>query len=414
MRDYDTGDFSLDKDGSVYLLFNSIRNRPVFPRGVSMKEIEKERDMIREVAVKTAQRVVKPKATEIDVTGEFPRELLDTLGKQGLLSVLLPEEFGGTDGDVLSFCLVIEEIAKVCGSSSLILLAQGAGTMPILIGGDASQQERYFNQIAEKNSLTALTMGERDVAPDLGPIEVEAQKQGEDYLLHGRKGFITNGSVADLYSVFAGLTIGSGQKGLSAFVVEKGTPGLRFGKREETIGMKGAVITEVLFENCRVPQGNRLGGDEGGQDIVRKTLNLVRTGVGAQAIGLAQGALDFAMNYSHERIQFGKPISSFQALRFMIADMATQVEAARALVYKSATPEGTSLDEGERLSAVAKCYATDTAMKVTTDAVQILGGYGYMRDYPLERMMRDAKVTQVYGGSNQVQRLVIAHHLFHD
>jgi len=379
-----------------------------------MKEIEKEREMIREVAVKTAQRVVKPKATEIDVTGEFPRELLDTLGKQGLLSVLLPEEFGGTDGDVLSFCLVIEEIAKVCGSSSLILLAQGAGTMPILIGGDASQQERYFNQIAEKNSLTALTMGERDVAPDLGPIEVEAQKQGEDYLLHGRKGFITNGSVADLYSVFAGLTIGSGQKGLSAFVVEKGTPGLRFGKREETIGMKGAVITEVLFENCRVPQGNRLGGDEGGQDIVRKTLNLVRTGVGAQAIGLAQGALDFAMNYSHERIQFGKPISSFQALRFMIADMATQVEAARALVYKSATPEGTSLDEGERLSAVAKCYATDTAMKVTTDAVQILGGYGYMRDYPLERMMRDAKVTQVYGGSNQVQRLVIAHHLFHD
>ena len=379
-----------------------------------MKEIEKERDMIREVAVKTAQRVVKPKATEIDVTGEFPRELLDTLGKQGLLSVLLPEEFGGTDGDVLSFCLVIEEIAKVCGSSSLILLAQGAGTMPILIGGDASQQERYFNQIAEKNSLTALTMGERDVAPDLGPIEVEAQKQGEDYLLHGRKGFITNGSVADLYSVFAGLTIGSGQKGLSAFVVEKGTPGLRFGKREETIGMKGAVITEVLFENCRVPQGNRLGGDEGGQDIVRKTLNLVRTGVGAQAIGLAQGALDFAMNYSHERIQFGKPISSFQALRFMIADMATQVEAARALVYKSATPEGTSLDEGERLSAVAKCYATDTAMKVTTDAVQILGGYGYMRDYPLERMMRDAKVTQVYGGSNQVQRLVIAHHLLHD
>ena len=379
-----------------------------------MKEIEKERDMIREVAVKTAQRVVKPKATEIDVTGEFPRELLDTLGKQGLLSVLLPEEFGGTDGDVLSFCLVIEEIAKVCGSSSLILLAQGAGTMPILIGGDASQQERYFNQIAEKNSLTALTMGERDVAPDLGPIEVEAQKQGEDYLLHGRKGFITNGSVADLYSVFAGLTIGSGQKGLSAFVVEKGTPGLRFGKREETIGMKGAVITEVLFENCRVPQGNRLGGDEGGQDIVRKTLNLVRTGVGAQAIGLAQGALDFAMNYSHERIQFGKPISSFQALRFMIADMATQVEAARALVYKSATPEGTSFDEGERLSAVAKCYATDTAMKVTTDAVQILGGYGYMRDYPLERMMRDAKVTQVYGGSNQVQRLVIAHHLLHD
>ena len=379
-----------------------------------MKEIEKEREMIREVAVKTAQRVVKPKAAEMDATGEFPRELLDTLGRQGLLSVLLPEEFGGTNGDVFSFCLVIEEIAKVCGSSSLILLAQGAGTMPIVIGGDASQQERYFNQIAEKNSLTALAMGDADVAVDLGPIEVEAQKQGRDYLLRGRKGFVTNGSVADLYSVFAGLNIGSGQKGFSAFVVEKGTPGLRFGKREETIGMKGAVITEVLFEDCRVPQGNRLGGDEEGHEIARKTLNLVRTGVGAQAIGLAQGALDFAMNYSHERIQFGKPISSFQALRFMIADMATLVEAARALVYKSATPEETSLDERERLSAVAKCYATDAAMKVTTDAVQILGGYGYMRDYPLERMMRDAKVTQVYGGSNQVQRLVIAHHLFHD
>jgi len=379
-----------------------------------MKEIEKEREMIREVAVKTAQRVVKPKATEMDATGEFPRELLDTLGRQGLLSVLLPEEFGGTNGDVFSFCLVIEEIAKVCGSSSLILLTQGAGAMPILIGGDASQQERYFNQIAEKNSLTALAMGDVDVAADSGPVEVEAQKQGGDYLLRGRKGFVTNGSVADLYTVFAGVNIGSAQKGFSAFVVEKGTPGLRFGKREETIGMKGAVITEVLFEDCRVPQANRLGGDEKGQEIARKTLNLVRTGVGAQAIGLAQGALDFAMNYSHERIQFGKPISSFQALRFMIADMATLVEAARALVYKSAAPEETSLDERERLSAVAKCYATDAAMKVTTDAVQILGGYGYMRDYPLERMMRDAKVTQVYGGSNQVQRLVIAHHLFQD
>jgi alkylation response protein AidB-like acyl-CoA dehydrogenase len=379
-----------------------------------MKEIEKEREMIREVAVKTAQRVVKPKAAEMDATGEFPRELLDTLGRQGLLSVFLPEEFGGTNGDVLSFCLVIEEIAKVCGSSSLILLAQGAGTVPILIGGDASQQERYFNQIAEKNSLTALAMGDVDVAADVGPVEVEAQKQGGDYLLRGRKGFITNGSVADLYSVFAGLNIGSGQKRFSAFVVEKGTPGLRFGKREETIGMKGAVITEVLFEDCRVPQGNRLGGDEEGHEIARKTLNIVRTGVGAQAVGLAQGALDFAMNYSHERVQFKKPISSFQALRFMIADMATLVEAARALVYKSATPEETSLNERERLSAVAKCYATDAAMKVTTDAVQILGGYGYMRDYPLERMMRDAKVTQVYGGSNQVQRLVIAHHLFHD
>jgi alkylation response protein AidB-like acyl-CoA dehydrogenase len=195
--------------------------------------------MIREVAVKTAQRVVQPKATEMDATGEFPRELLDTLGRQGLLSVLLPEEFGGTNGDVFSFCLVIEEIAKVCGSSSLILLAQGAGTMPILIGGDASQQERYFNQIAEKNSLTALAMGDVDVAADVGPIEVEARKQGGDYLLRGRKGFVTNGSVADLYSVFAGSNVGSGQKGFSAFVVEKGTPGLRFGKREETIGMKG-------------------------------------------------------------------------------------------------------------------------------------------------------------------------------
>jgi len=379
-----------------------------------MKEIEKEREMIREVAVKTAQRVVKPKAAEMDETGECPRELLDTLGRQGLLSVLLPEEFGGTNGDIFSFCLVIEEIAKVCGSSSLILLAQGAGAMPILIGGDASQQERYFNQIAEKNSLTALAMGDVDVAAGGGSIEVEAQKQGGDYLLRGRKGFVTNGSVADLYSVFTGLNIGSGEKDFSVFVVEKGTPGLRFGKREETIGMKGAVITEVLFEDCRVPQGNRLGGDEKGREIARKTLNIVRTGVGAQAIGLAQGALDFATNYSHERVQFGKPISSFQALRFMVADMATLVEAARALVYKSATSEETSLDELERLSAVAKCYATDAAMKVTTDAVQILGGYGYMRDYPLERMMRDAKVTQVYGGSNQVQRLVIAHHLFHD
>jgi alkylation response protein AidB-like acyl-CoA dehydrogenase len=377
-----------------------------------MKEIEKERQMIREAARKTAQKIIQPRAAEIDATGEFPWDLVEALGKQGFLSFLLPEEYGGMNGDITSFCSVVEEIAKVCGSSSLLLITQGIGTLPILLGGNPSQKERYFTQISEKNSLTAFTLNESEAGSDAILIKTRAQKEGKNYLLNGRKCFITNGSIAHLYAVFASTHPKKGIDGISAFVVEGETPGLHFGKKEEKIGMRGSVMTDVIFEDCRIPQENRLGEEGKGWKMAMETLNRSRPAMGAQAVGIAQGALDYAIRYANERIQFRKPIASFQAIRFMIADMATQIEAARALVYQAAAHIDAHLEEAEKFSAMAKVYASDIAMRVTTDAVQILGGYGYMRDYPVERMMRDAKVTQIFEGPDQLQRLRVAHHLF--
>jgi alkylation response protein AidB-like acyl-CoA dehydrogenase len=379
-----------------------------------MTENEKERQMIKEVAVKTAQKVVGPRAEEIDATGEFPWDLVDTFGKQGLLSVLFPEEYGGTNGDLASFCLVIEEIAKVSGSSSLLVLAQGVGAMPIVLAGNPSQQERYLTQIAEKNSLATVALTEQGEGLDTAFVKTQAQKKGGTYLLNGCQPYITHGSLADLYTVFAITDPHRKADGISAFVVEKGTPGLRFGPNEETLGMRGSVTADVIFEDCRIPLENRLGEEGKAWETAARTLTLSKLGTGAQALGIAQGAMDFATHYAGERVQFGKPIFSFQAIQFMVADMATQVEAARALVYKAVAQLQAHVKGAENLAAMAKSFASDVAMKVTTDAVQILGGYGYMKDYPVERMMRDAKVTQIYAGSNQIQRLTVAQQLFQD
>jgi alkylation response protein AidB-like acyl-CoA dehydrogenase len=376
-----------------------------------MNGIEKEREMIRAAASKTAERIVLPRAAEIDATGEFPWNLVEAFGKQGFLSLILPEEYGGTNGDIISFCSVVEEIAKVSGSSSLLILAQGIGTMPIWLGGNPSQKEQYFAQIAGKNKLVTFALTESEGSSDVSSIKSRAEKQGMDYLLNGHKDFITYGSVAHIYIVFAVTDPDQGEKGISAFVVEAGTAGLGFGKKEETLGMRGLSMTDVTFGNCRIPQENRLGEEGEGWKVALSTLHRSRPAIGAQAVGIARGALDFAIQYANERIQFGKPIASFQAIRFMMADMATQVEAARSLVYKAAANIGISFEGSEKISAIAKFFASEVAMKVTTDAVQILGGYGYMKDYPVERMMRDAKVTQIYEGSNQSQRLFIAHQL---
>jgi alkylation response protein AidB-like acyl-CoA dehydrogenase len=376
-----------------------------------MKVMEKERQMIRTAAEKTAQRIVQPRAAKIDATGEFPWDLVEAFGKQGFLSLLLPEQYGGTNGDLTSFCIVVEEIAKVCGSSSLIILAQGVGTLPILLGGTPSQKDFYSTEISEKNSLTAFALNDGEGGSEISSIKTQAEKQGKDYLINGHKCFITHASLAKFYSVFAVTQPEHGAEEISAFVVEDGTPGLIFGKREETIGMRGSVATDVTFENCRVPQENRLGEEGKGWKIATDALNLSRPAMGAQAVGIAQGALDFAIHYANERIQFGKPISSFQAIQFMIADMATQVEAARALVYKVAAQMDEKVEDTEKLSAILKYFASEIAIKVTTDAVQILGGYGYMKDYPVERMMRDAKVTQIYEGANQIQRWLVAQQL---
>ncbi len=377
-----------------------------------MKQTEKERQLFREVAVKTADRI-QPRAAEIDATGEFPKDLFEAFGKQGLLSILLPEEYGGNGGDITSFCLMIEEIAKVSGSSSLLILAQGIGSMPILLGGNESQREHYLTRIAERNSLAAIALNEPDCGLEASSLKTTAEKQGSSYLLKGHKSFVTNGGIAQFYSVFAMTRPDQGHKGLSAFVVEDGTPGLRFEKREEKIGLKGVVMADVILEQVRLPEENRLGKEGEGWLIATKTLNRSRPAIGAHAVGIAQGALDFAIHYAKERMQFGKPITSLQAIQFMIADMATQIEAARALVYQTAARIDDKQEEPETLSAMAKFYATDVAMKVTTDAVQILGGYGYMKDYPVERMMRDAKVTQIYEGANQIQRLFVSRQLLH-
>jgi alkylation response protein AidB-like acyl-CoA dehydrogenase len=372
---------------------------------------EMEREMLRTTARKIATKIVASRAEKIDANGEFPWDIAELFGKQGFLSILLPEDYGGMDGDITSFCLVIEEIAKVCGSSSLLVLVQGVGTMPILIGGNDEQKKKYFDLIASENKLVAFTLTEPDSGSDAASMKTRAVSQGDHYALNGRKCFITNGDVADLYSTFVVTDPEQGSEGISVMVVEKGSEGLSSGKPESKMGMRGSNTTDVIFENCIVPKENLLGTEGHGWDIAMKTLNMSRPAVGAQALGIAQGALDIAINYSNERHQFGRPIAKFQGIRFMLADMATQIEAARSLVYKTAAIIDSKEGDSHMLSAMTKYFASDVAMKVTTDAVQILGGYGYMKDYKVERMMRDAKLTQIYEGTNQVQRMVVAHHL---
>jgi alkylation response protein AidB-like acyl-CoA dehydrogenase len=376
-----------------------------------MKQIESEREMFREAALKTAQRIIQPRAAEIDATGAIPRDLIETFGKQGFLSIIIPEEYGGANGDVITFCSVIEEIAKVCGSSSLFILAQGVGTMPILMAATPSQRERYLIAISERNHLATVALTEAESGQDVGHIRTKAEKQGTDYILNGQKCFIANGSIAHLYVVFAATHPERREEGISAFLVEHETSGLRFGQKEEKIGMRGLTTTDVIFDTCRVPQENRLGEEGKASMIAKNALRISRVALGALAVGIAKGALDFTLRYAMERIQFGQTIASFQAIQFMIADMATQVEAARALVYQTAPSMDTRPEEIEKLSTITKSFASDVAMRVTTDSVQILGGYGYMKDYPVERMMRDAKVTQVYEEPNQIQRLLIAQQL---
>lgn len=406
--------FFLTKNGYSCNLAAYTTHPPFSKENSRLKDIEKERVMIKMAAEKAAQRIVQPRAAKIDATREFPWDLVDAFGRQGFLSILLPESYGGTDGNVTLFCMVIEEIAKVCGSSSLILLAQGMGTLPILLAGSPSQKEFYFSEISEKNSLTAFALNEKGGELEAPSLKTRAEKMGKDYLIHGQKYFITHGSLAKVYSVFAVTQPEQGAKGISAFLVEEGTPGLLFGKKEEKIGMRGAVMTEVIFENCRVPHENLLGEEGKGWEIAITTLNRSKPAIGALAVGIAQGALNVAIRYANERIQFGKPIASFQAIQFMIADMATHVEAARALVYKSASQMDGKLEDTEKLATISKYFASEIAMKVTTDAVQILGGYGYMKDYSVERMMRDAKVTQIFEGVNQAQRWIVAQQLLRD
>jgi alkylation response protein AidB-like acyl-CoA dehydrogenase len=387
-----------------------------------MLNLSEKHEMIRMIAEKIAKEKVALRAKEIDQTGAFPWDLVDIYKKQGFLYLMLPERFGGLDGDITSLCLVVEELAKVSGASSLIPLAHNVGLMPIVVAANEDQKEYIYSKVTEPDRLylVAFALTEPEAGSDASHMRTRAVKDGEYYYLSGKKSMITNGANAQVYTVFAATNPGLRTKGISAFYVERDYPGVSIGKSEDKMGMIGSDITELIFDNVRLTKENLLGREGSGWDIAMTTLNLSRPAVGAQAVGIAQGALDFSVEYAWKRVQFGQKLADFEGIQFMVADMATQVEAARALVYDAAqlldmrvfARDKMSAIGVDKLSAMAKLYSADVAMKVTTDAVQILGGAGYTKEYPVERMMRDAKATQIYEGTNQIQRLVVARDIF--
>ena len=373
--------------------------------------LTEEQQFIREIAAKIAREKILPRRTELDESQEFPWDIVKVLAESNLFGIYIEEQYGGTGGGVLDLCIAVEELSRVCGGIALCLAATALGTFPLILFGSESQKKKYLPDIAEGKSIVAFALTESNAGSDAGAIQTTARKDGDSYVLNGTKQWITNGGEAAVYTVIAMTDKARGSRGASAFIVEKGMPGFEFGKKENKMGIRASATRELVFQDCRVPAENLLGKEGQGFIVAMKTFDASRPGVAAQAVGIAQGALDEAVTYARQREQFGKPIISFQGIQFMLADMATQVEAARALVYAVAR----AIDRGEKRiakeSAMAKLFASDVAMRVTVDAVQVLGGYGYMKEYPVEKMMRDAKITQIYEGTNQIQRTIIASHL---
>jgi alkylation response protein AidB-like acyl-CoA dehydrogenase len=369
---------------------------------------------LRELAHNIAEKEIRPVAAKYDRDGTFPWPLIKIFAEAGLFGICIPEEYGGMGMGVLELALVTEEMSKACGAITLSVAASALGTFPILISGDDAQKKKYLPNLASGKNLAAFCLTEPSAGSDAGGMKTRATLVGNEYVLNGNKIFITNGGVANVFTVLAVTDPGKGSRGTSAFIVEKGFPGLKIGKEEDKMGIRASSTHEIIFEDCRVPIENRLGPEGTGFISAMKTLDKSRPGVAAQALGIAQGAFDLALDYAKNRIQFGHPISSLQAIQFMLADMATQIEAARALLYAASRHVDSGAKSVGRESAMCKLFAADTAMRVATDAVQIFGGYGYMRDYPIEKYMRDAKITQIYEGTNQIQRQVIAHNLMRD
>lgn len=382
-------------------------------------DLTEEQELIRQTVRRLAVDKVAPRAAEIDEKEEYPWDILALLKENALMGSDVPEAYGGSGSGPLALCIIVEELSKACASTGLIVAVQELGLLPILLAGSEDQKKKFLPKVASGEHLSACAITEPGAGSDVGSIQTRAVKEGNEYILNGSKIFITNGGIADVYSVFTKTDPeAKGSKALSTFVVEKDAPGFSIGKHEKKLGIRGSVTTELIFEDCRVPAANLLGQEGTGFAICMKTLDFSRPGVAAQALGIAQGALDYAIGYAKERKQFGKPIMAFQGIQFMLADMTTQVEAARQLVYKTASLlDSQTKDMGRlpaevvRFSSMSKNFASDVAMKVTVDAVQVLGGYGYVKEYPVERMMRDAKITQLYEGTNQVQRIVIANTL---
>ncbi len=372
--------------------------------------LTEEQKMIKDLCRQIAREKIQPVAAEYDEKEEFPWPIVKILADSDVFGIYIPEEYGGMSGGVFDLAIATEELSWGCGGIALCFAATALGTFPIILFGTDEQKKKYRPRIA-KGTIAAFCITEAEAGSDAGAIKTTAKKDGNFYVLNGTKQWITNGGEADVYTVIALTNKSKGARGASAFIVEKDTKGLDFGKKEKKLGIRGSATREVIFTDCRVPKENLLSKEGMGFIIAMKTFDYSRPGVAAQAVGIAQRALDEAVSYAHQRKQFGQLISGFQGIQFMLADMSIQVEAARALIYRAAKIIDSGAKDIAKISAIAKTFASDIAMKVTTDAVQIFGGYGYMREYPVEKLMRDAKITQIYEGTNQIQRSIIAANL---
>lgn len=366
---------------------------------------------LKKIAQDIVAKEITPYALEMDKEGAIRPDLLKKLDQAGMLNLAIPEEFDGPGLDAVSIALVYEELGKGCAGVATSVAANALAAYPVILAGTDEQKQKFFSVIND-GKLAAFALTEPGAGSDAGAVSTVASKDGDDYILNGTKCFITNGGLADIFVIFANARKSAGIRGLTAFIVEKGTPGFSIGKEEHKMGIRASNTCELVLENVRIPATNRLGREGEGFKIAMKTLDAARPFVGAVSVGLCQAAFEQAVKYSKERVQFGKPIASFQLVQAMIADMAMQIEAARLLVYKACWMKDQGVDYSKE-SAIAKCFAADTAMKVTVDAVQVLGGYGYSQEYPVEKYMRDAKIMQIYEGTNQIQRLVIANNVLY-
>lgn len=378
---------------------------------MAVSHLSKDEQTLIEIIREIASERVAPRAAEIDHTGEYPWDMQELLAQQDILAMPFPEEYGGLGSTELAVVQAIEELSRHCATTGLILAVQQLGAMPIMLAGTEEQKRRYLPRLASGEWLAAYGLTESASGSDAAAMQTFAVRKGDRYVLNGSKRFITNGGLAQVNSIFAITDRSAGTRGISGFIVEKDFPGFSVGRIEDKMGIKGSQTAELIFSDCEVPAENLLGHEGEGFKLALMTLDRTRIGIGAQALGIAQGALDLAVAYSKQRVQFKRPIAANQGIQFMLADMATKVEAARLLVYNAAEMVDRELADFACYSSMAKLFASDSAMAVTNDAIQILGGYGYMKEYPAERMLRDAKITQIYEGTNQIQRLVIARSL---
>ena len=369
--------------------------------------LSEEQKSIQTLARRIAEEKVVPVRAELDETGQFPWAIMKNCAETGLFGVSIPEEYGGMGGGSFENCIVVEELSRACLGVSVSYAASLLGAYPILLGASEEQKMKYLTQIASGKKLAAFGLTEANAGSDAQGIRTEAKKNGDYYILNGTKQWITNGGEADIYTVIAMTNRSKGGRGATAFILEKGMEGFTFGKKENKLGIRASATRELVFQDCKVPKENVIGREGLGFILTMRTFDRTRPGIGAQAVGVAQGALDAAVQYAREREQFEKKIISFQAIQHMLADMAIQVEAARALVYAVARYIDSNPRDFSKVSAMSKVFPSDVAMKVVVDAIQVFGGYGYMKEYPVEKMLRDAKILQIYDGTNQIQRNII-------